>query len=85
MGLLAAQQPATKGMREALQRSKWPMGFICCSAEGAVKQLLWNERAAAEGLEEFVAVARHTGVNDEMELVLTLNGVPVPEVHDCPP
>ncbi|KAL2120483.1 hypothetical protein VTJ04DRAFT_4510 [Mycothermus thermophilus] len=53
LGLLVTQRPATKGIREALARSRWPMGFVACSREGEVSQLLWNRRAEEEGLEGF--------------------------------
>ena len=51
LGLLAAQKPATKGIRDALGRSRWPMGYVSCAADGRLEQLLWNRRAEEEGLE----------------------------------
>ncbi|KAK4100854.1 hypothetical protein N658DRAFT_496947 [Parathielavia hyrcaniae] len=51
VGLLVTEKPATKGIREALGRSQWPMGFVACSRDGRVEQLLWNRRAEEEGLE----------------------------------
>ncbi|KAI1639888.1 hypothetical protein F4809DRAFT_648401 [Biscogniauxia mediterranea] len=51
LGLLVAPKPATKGVREAMRRSRWPMGFICCSDEGVLKQLIWNHMADEKGLE----------------------------------
>lgn len=50
IALLVTQKPATKGVRESLGRSRWPMGFIMCSGEGKVSQMLWNRRAEEEGL-----------------------------------
>jgi hypothetical protein len=51
VGLLVTEKPATKGIREALGRSRWPMGFVACSRAGRVEQFLWNRRAEEEGLE----------------------------------
>lgn len=51
LGLLVTQKPATKGMRDALGRSNWPMGFVTITGKGRVVQMLWNRRAEEEGLE----------------------------------
>ncbi|OTB00082.1 hypothetical protein M426DRAFT_324587 [Hypoxylon sp. CI-4A] len=51
LAFLVAMQPATKGVREALARSRWPMGFVACEREGRVVQMIWNRRAEEEGLE----------------------------------
>ncbi|KAK3398650.1 hypothetical protein B0T20DRAFT_214775 [Sordaria brevicollis] len=50
-GVLVASKIATKGTRDALARSRWPLVFIGCSREGKVEQLLWNHRAEQEGLQ----------------------------------
>ncbi|KAK0629800.1 hypothetical protein B0T17DRAFT_455686, partial [Bombardia bombarda] len=50
LGLLVSQRPATKGVRDALGRSRWPMGYISCTRAGYVQQMLWNRRAEEEGL-----------------------------------
>jgi len=60
LGFLVADKKATKGIREALGRSRWPMGFIFCSREGVVEQMTWNLKAAEQGLEGFDVVRRHT-------------------------
>ncbi|KAK3688113.1 hypothetical protein B0T22DRAFT_425570 [Podospora appendiculata] len=72
IGLLATCGPATKGIREAMGRSRWPMGFVCCSKEGEVRQMLWNWRAEEEGLAGLGVGMRYVG--DEKRLVLTWNG-----------
>lgn len=51
LGLLVAQRPATKGIRDALGRSRWPMGYVACAADGRLQQMLWNRQAEEEGLE----------------------------------
>lgn len=46
LALLVSKAEATKGVREALGRSRWPMGYVLCSAEGRVSQMLWNRVAS---------------------------------------
>jgi hypothetical protein len=78
VGLLVTEKPATKGIRDALGRSTWPMGFVACSREGRVQQFLWNQRAKEEGLEELGVTTRHVNGDGEgepeTELVLTWRG-----------
>lgn len=50
LALLVASQEATKGVRDALQRSRWPMGLVQVTAEGRVRQFLWNAVAEQQGL-----------------------------------
>ncbi|KAL2200425.1 hypothetical protein P885DRAFT_28695 [Corynascus similis CBS 632.67] len=73
VGLLVTERPATKGIREALARSRWPMGYVACSREGSVGQFLWNQRAEEEGLEGLGVGLRHGG-GQEKEVVLTWRG-----------
>ena len=51
LGLLVTQKPATKGMRDALGRSNWPMGSVTITGEGWVVQVLWNRGAEEKGLQ----------------------------------
>ncbi|KAI1823100.1 hypothetical protein F4861DRAFT_346898 [Xylaria intraflava] len=51
IGLLVTQRPATKGIRDALAHSRWPLGYVSYSGEGVLQQMLWNQRAEEEGLE----------------------------------
>jgi len=78
VGLLVTEKPATKGIREALARSRWPMGFVACSREGVVSQFLWNGRAEGEGLEGGGGGMRYVdgggGGEQGRELVLTWRG-----------
>lgn len=80
MGILVARNPATKGVRDSLGRSRWPMAFISCSKDGRVEQMLWNRRAEEQGLEGVGVAVQHKGVEaDEVnaeELVLTWQGLP---------
>lgn len=78
LGLLVSQQPATKGVRESLARSRWPMGYICCARDGRVRQMLWNGRAEDEGLEGLGVTMRYKEGTDEQELVLVRDGKRLP-------
>jgi hypothetical protein len=77
IGLLVTQKAATKGIRDLLGRSRWPMGFISCSADGKVQQMLWNSRAEEEGLAGMgIGVRMSETKSLEQELVLTWKGKP---------
>lgn len=78
LGLLVSERDATKGVRDALGRSRWPMGYICCSREGLVKQMLWNQQAEEHGLEGFGVVLKRYDENKDPELVLSRNGSILP-------
>ncbi|KAI1386181.1 uncharacterized protein F4822DRAFT_409173 [Hypoxylon trugodes] len=51
LALLVAPRPATKGVRDALGGSRRPLGYVCCSPEGRLEQMLWNPQVEEEGLE----------------------------------
>ncbi|KAF4126593.1 Protein of unknown function (DUF2034) [Geosmithia morbida] len=80
MGLLVGQRPATKGVRDSLGRSRWPMGYACCDAEGRVMQLMWNHRAADGGLGDLDVVTRrsHGDRGEQSEVVLVRQGKVLP-------
>lgn len=77
VGLLVAQRAATRGVRDALARSRWPMGYLSCTADGAVQQMLWNARAEGKGLAGLGVGVRHSEARAGEELVLTWRGRPV--------
>lgn len=78
LGLLVSQRPATKGVRDSLGRSRWPMGYLCCSGHGAVRQMVWNQRAEEEGLEGFGVTSRYVEGKKGAELVLLRGGKMLP-------
>jgi hypothetical protein len=84
LGVLVTEKAATKGIRDALGRSKWPMGFVACSREGRIEQMLWNGRAEEEGLEGLGVGMRYGGGGGlgEKELVLTWRGRNLPGVGE---
>lgn len=75
LGFLVSPRPATKGVREALGRSRWPMGYALCTADGKILQILWNKRAEQEGLEGIGVGLKYAGGDrSEKEVVLTWKG-----------
>ena len=57
--LVCAKEP-TRGVRAALQRSRWPVGVLQISREGQIKQFVWNHVAAESGLGGLGVTARYT-------------------------
>lgn len=74
IGLLAASNVATKGVRDAMARSSVPMAFLCITADhGLVRQFIWNQAAVAKcGLEGVGVSLKYP---DE-SIVLTYQGRP---------
>ncbi|KAH6687932.1 hypothetical protein F5X68DRAFT_133611 [Plectosphaerella plurivora] len=75
LAFLVSEKPATKGVRDSLGRSSWPMGYISCSRDGLIKQMIWNRRAEENGLEGIGVSVRHAVDADQpAHLVLTWDG-----------
>ncbi|TLD27183.1 hypothetical protein PspLS_05029 [Pyricularia sp. CBS 133598] len=78
LGLLVGQQPATKGVRDSLGRSRWPMGYISCStADGQVSQIQWNRHAINHGLDGMGVAVKYTE-DGSPRLALTMHGKSLP-------
>lgn len=78
LALLVSERDATKGVRESIGRSRWPMGYVCCTKDGLVRQMLWNRRAEDEGLDGYGVTAKRFEGREEAELVLVRNGKILP-------
>lgn len=79
LALLASQRAATKGVREAFARSRWPMGYVYCTSEGKILQMLWNKRAEEEGLGGISVGVKYDGGDvKEKEVILTWKGHVLP-------
>lgn len=77
LGMLVSQKSATKGVREAMGRSRWPLAYALCGKEGRVEQMLWNRRAAEVGLEGVGVTVKYgigKGRGKKGEIVLTWRG-----------
>jgi len=92
IGVLVSPREATKGVREAMGRSRWPMVWVMLErAEGAgegngaggrVRQMLWNKAAREVGLEGLDVTVRYDRTLDGedgvgKECVLMWHGRPV--------
>jgi len=79
LGLLVSQRAATKGVREAFARSRWPMGYVYCTSGGKILQMLWNKKAEEEGLAGIDVGVKYDGGNvDDKEVVLSWKGHVLP-------
>lgn len=78
LGFLATTSPATQGMRDALGRSRLPVGFLQIDSEGKVLQFLWNHEAGQRGLEGLGVTTRFKpgseGGGVDAEIGLTWKG-----------
>ncbi|KAF4635869.1 hypothetical protein G7Y89_g2218 [Cudoniella acicularis] len=75
LGFLVSQKPATKGVREALGRSRWPMGYVLCESDGKMLQMIWNRRAEQGGLEGIgVGLKYGGGDSNQREVYLMWKG-----------
>ena len=81
MALLASTREATKGIREAMTRSRWPMGFLNVTPDGSVQQFLWNHSATEKGLEGMGVALRHAPSKSAyaQEVALMWKGRPWPK------
>jgi hypothetical protein len=84
LGVLASRKVATKGVSEALGRSRWPMMFVCCDAEGTISQVRWNQRAELEGLEGMNAAVKHSAAGGPPEVILTWKGEILSQLSEKP-
>lgn len=75
LAFLVSQEASTKGHRAALRRSRWPMGYISCQADGKVLQMLWNRKVEEEATEGISVEMKYTGAStSEREVILTRKG-----------
>ncbi|KAF2459782.1 hypothetical protein BDY21DRAFT_299093 [Lineolata rhizophorae] len=73
LGLLVARGRATAAVRDAVARSRRPLGFIAAQIVGRIVHFMWN-KAAAEGcglIGYGVALKRSADASDGGEVVLT--------------
>ncbi|KAF4971887.1 hypothetical protein FSARC_1392 [Fusarium sarcochroum] len=76
LGLLVAEKPATKGVQKEMHSADVALGYVCCSKDGEVVQLLWNLKAQEMGLEG-VSVGVKYG-EEKNQLVLMKRGKMLP-------
>jgi len=80
LAFLASDKTATKGGRDALGLSRWPMGCISCSKDGVVRQMTWNRQADENGLLGIGVAMKFkdgAGDGDDPQLMLTWRDKPL--------
>lgn len=97
VGVLVSPREATKGVREAMGRSRWPMAWVMLevlqrdggdgAGMGKVRQVLWNKAAAEVGLEGLDVTTRYDKAVDRerevgKECALMWQGKPVPGLDE---
>lgn len=64
VGMLVSTRGATKGVRDTLANSRYPLVWVLAELDGRVRQILWNQRAAEIGLEGLEVLVKHGGESD---------------------
>jgi hypothetical protein len=88
MGMLVSPREATKGVRDAMARSGYPLLWMMVERDGRLKQALWNARAEQLGLGPLGVETRYTGNGGDLsemvstEVALTWDGVDIRDM-DC--
>ncbi|KAF2762337.1 hypothetical protein EJ05DRAFT_497191 [Pseudovirgaria hyperparasitica] len=88
LGLVASPGNVTNGVRDAIEKSEMPMGFLKISLDGVVEQFHWNRKATGIGLQG-MGVSLNYGSSDSSsasgdgggcvntKICLTYNGWPI--------
>lgn len=83
LGILVSPREATKGVRDAMARSGYPLLWMMMERDGVVRQALWNAKAEELGLVPLGVETRYGGDSSQpmqKELVLTWNGEILPDM-----
>ncbi|KAF9776384.1 hypothetical protein IL306_005448 [Fusarium sp. DS 682] len=76
LGLLVGEKPATKGVQSEMNSVDVALGYVCCSKEGDILQLLWNIKAQEMGLDGVTVGVKYG--EDKNQLVLMKGGKMLP-------
>lgn len=76
LGILVSPRDATKGVRETLARSSFPLVWIMAGLDGEIQQILWNSKATSVGLQGLGVQVQYGADADpsKKSLVLTYDG-----------
>ncbi|KAJ5387525.1 hypothetical protein N7509_010066 [Penicillium cosmopolitanum] len=86
-GMLVSPREATKGVRDTLARSSYPLFWLLVERDGVVKQVLWNSRAGEVlGLDPLAVENRYgTSLAEDgcitSQVALTWDGCDVPDLE----
>ncbi|KAH8705167.1 hypothetical protein BGW36DRAFT_367001 [Talaromyces proteolyticus] len=79
LAILVSPREATKGVRDTLRRSTYPLFWIMMDCDGVIRQVLWNPKAGEMGLAPLRVDMRYSRVSSatdeptQPEAVLTWN------------
>ncbi|OQE47073.1 hypothetical protein PENCOP_c001G00440 [Penicillium coprophilum] len=86
VGVLVSPREATKGVRDTLARSTYPLFWMMIERDGTLKQALWNARAEALGIGPLGVETRYGTTEDTesgsvtKEMLLTWDGCDIPDM-----
>ncbi|KAJ6096503.1 hypothetical protein N7486_007249 [Penicillium sp. IBT 16267x] len=84
VGVLVSPREATKGVRDALARSSFPLFWMMLERDGTLRQALWNARAERLGLGALGIETRYATAERSAELLkevaLTWDGCDIPDM-----
>ncbi|KAJ5316651.1 hypothetical protein N7508_001159 [Penicillium antarcticum] len=84
VGMLVGPREATKGVRDALARSTYPLFWMMIERDGTLKQALWNARADELGLGPLGVETRYGAEGESgsvtKEVALTWDGCDIPNM-----
>ena len=88
VGVLVSPREATKGVRDTLARSAYPLFWMMIERDGTLKQALWNARAEELGV-GLLGVETRYGTTEgaesgsvTKEMVLTWDGCDIPHMDE---
>lgn len=79
LGMLVCPREATRGVREAMARSAFPLFWVMVERDGGVRQALWNGRAEELGL-GLLGVEPVYGEDEGKRVRLTWDGEELPHM-----
>ncbi|KAJ6139008.1 hypothetical protein N7471_005494 [Penicillium samsonianum] len=86
VGVLVSPREATKGVRDTLSRSTYPLFWMMIERDGSLKQALWNARAEELGIAPLGVETRYGTTEDPesgsvtKEMLLTWDGCDIPNM-----
>jgi hypothetical protein len=85
VGILVSPREATKGVRDALARSAFPLFWMMIERDGTLRQALWNARAEELGIGPLGVENRYGATDGESgevtkQVALTWDGCDIPDM-----
>lgn len=84
-GILVSPREATKGVRDTLARSSYPLFWLMVEQDGTLKQALWNSRAESLGLDPLGVETRYGFAEEDSgsittQVTITWDGCDIPDL-----